>query len=784
MAETEEDDSPVSELTARLGHTLGPIIDGWWERIGQDLGRAASLETFRRHLNDLNAWTRSPRAATPDVADAVDALGLALTAADLAGRHDVVESPVELAASLEHAQLPFQEQIDFFRGKLNLPTQAWTDIWHDQHDRAFVVAGAAHANLVEDLRQAVDSAIADGTTLQKFRRDFDSIVAKHGWSYKGGRNWRTQVIYGTNVRTSYAAGRYRQMKKISDRRPYWRYRHSHASEDPREQHLAWDGMILMHDDPWWDTHYPPNGWGCKCYIEALNRRDLERLGKSGPDTAPSIRTRTVTVGANGPSPRTVEVPVGVDPGWAYAPGQSAYRAAEFDPWAIAEMSRTDVTTRQVSGQAGNNSGGLFAGSDGIRRYVKFYDDPVQSYGEAVANRAYRELGIDAPESVLVRDGDAVVGVANEIIDHTGTLGAVRRLPKGRSKEVLKGFTADVWLANWDAVGLGLDNIVATRASRNSIARIDQGGALLMRARQGRKPPERLDRISEWDGFADSGPNPAYARVFRAAGVESADELGQGALRQLDAVRALGQRTDGFRQLAPDVAGISAADRDAIRTLLARRAALLESEIRPRVLAAMREARNTPAYQARTKTAMGAWYAETLAGGERKIRAGAPRRNLTDAELATTYAYTTERQVWSHYARLNRELREAFDMGRAPQRRIDDYARTLNDALDRLPDEQGTFYRGIQLTAVEQATYTPGSVHTWAGFSSSSARRSGAFSGNTRFIILARNGKDIRRYSAAESQDEVLFKAGSRFRVIGTPSRQGGLLVIEVEEVDQ
>ena len=51
--------------------------------------------------------------------------------------------------------LPFQEQIDFFRAKLNLPTDRWDDIWKAAHDRAFVVAGAAKADLLNDLRQAL-----------------------------------------------------------------------------------------------------------------------------------------------------------------------------------------------------------------------------------------------------------------------------------------------------------------------------------------------------------------------------------------------------------------------------------------------------------------------------------------------------------------------------------------------------------------------------------------------------------------------------------------------------
>ena len=49
---------------------------------------------------------------------------------------------------VRYGSLPFQEQIDFFRQKLNLPTEHWNDIWRDAHDRAFVVAGATKTDFV------------------------------------------------------------------------------------------------------------------------------------------------------------------------------------------------------------------------------------------------------------------------------------------------------------------------------------------------------------------------------------------------------------------------------------------------------------------------------------------------------------------------------------------------------------------------------------------------------------------------------------------------------------
>lgn len=225
------------------------------------------------------------------------------------------------SVSAGSARLPFREQIEFFRRKVKIPTASWTDIWQSQHDVAFVVAGAARDDLLNDLHQAVDGAISEGTTLAKFKKDFGAIVDKHGWRHTGGRDWRARVIYNTNLRTSYSAGRWQQIQAVKDTRPYVRYRHSHAVVQPREMHLSWDGLVLSVDDPWLRTHAPTNGWGCQCFLESLSERNLEKLGKSGPDTAPAIRYRTVTVGKTGPTPRTVRVPEGIDPGFAYAPGR-------------------------------------------------------------------------------------------------------------------------------------------------------------------------------------------------------------------------------------------------------------------------------------------------------------------------------------------------------------------------------------------------------------------------------------------------------------------------------
>ncbi|GHU00016.1 hypothetical protein AGMMS49960_07000 [Betaproteobacteria bacterium] len=105
------------------------------------------------------------------------------------------------------------------------------------------------------------------------------------------------------------AGRYAQLTDpdLLARRPYWKYIHSEAVTNPRPQHLAWSGLVLRHDHPFWQTHFPPNGFGCQCRVTSVRA--------PGPDDATTPPEGWDKVGENGTLP-------GVGKGWAYAPGRS------------------------------------------------------------------------------------------------------------------------------------------------------------------------------------------------------------------------------------------------------------------------------------------------------------------------------------------------------------------------------------------------------------------------------------------------------------------------------
>ncbi len=221
------------------------------------------------------------------------------------------------AATAREFGVQFDQAIRYLKGKLPEGTVAWDDLAGSVHSKVFAIAGATNIDLVSDIQKSLVRGLENGTTITAFRKDFDAAVQKYGWAYKGKRGWRTSIIFNTNMRTSHMAGRWEQLQANKASRPYLEYRTAGDSR-VRPQHRQWNGLIFPIDASFWQTHYPPNGWGCRCTVRAYSESDLKTLGKT-PSPKSEIKTRTV-ISKDGEIKD--QVPVGIDAGWDHNVGQS------------------------------------------------------------------------------------------------------------------------------------------------------------------------------------------------------------------------------------------------------------------------------------------------------------------------------------------------------------------------------------------------------------------------------------------------------------------------------
>lgn len=231
--------------------------------------------------------------------------------------------------------LPPEEAIAYFKAKgYNLAESwDWRDVWQTQHATAFTVAKSAGFDVLKDIQAAVQDATAQGLTLKQFSARLTPILQAKGWWGKHelpdpltgevkdvqlGSPRRLKIIYDTNMRMSHAAGEWARIQRTKRSAPYLRYS---AILDGRTRplHRAWDGTTLPVDHVWWKTHFPPNGWRCRCSTIQLSAHDLQALGyEVSPDPADDL-----TVYTNERTGETTTVPRGIDPGFAYNPGEAA-----------------------------------------------------------------------------------------------------------------------------------------------------------------------------------------------------------------------------------------------------------------------------------------------------------------------------------------------------------------------------------------------------------------------------------------------------------------------------
>lgn len=228
------------------------------------------------------------------------------------------------------------------RGARLDPSFSWLDVWQEEHARAFTVAKSAGYDILADIHAALVKALEEGRTLRDFAKDLRPILEDKGWwgrkeatdpltgerrPVRLGSSRRLQTIFETNMRVSYAAGHWARFERHKATRPFLRYV-AILDERTRPHHRRMHNLVLPVDHPFWNEWAPPNGWGCRCTLQQLSQRDVDRLVAEGEELffePPEITTRRYVNRRTG---EVSDVPDGIDPGWAYNPGAEGYRTTE------------------------------------------------------------------------------------------------------------------------------------------------------------------------------------------------------------------------------------------------------------------------------------------------------------------------------------------------------------------------------------------------------------------------------------------------------------------------
>lgn len=317
--------------------------------------------------------------------------------------------------------------LEFWQSKGLKPTFAWQDMLGQEHAASFTVAKMMDVDLLKDVRESLDQALAEGIPFQEWADELiQTLQAKGWWGRKAmidpvtgqtilaqlGSPARLQTIFRTNMQSAYMMGQWDQIAEQAEFAPYLMY---DAIDDhrTRPEHAALDGKVLPIASEFWKSHTPPLGWNCRCSVIQLDEDDLESLGLE-VSREPRISTYEWTNPRTG---KTYYIPNGVDPGF----GQAA-------------ASRIEKLQQLLKEKAANLPSDMIpAANQGIAATKASIEDQVGAAQKALAG----SIG----QGRLARSQEKVAQIAAEIEIQNAKAGKVPYLAKALADLVTSGKAA-------------------------------------------------------------------------------------------------------------------------------------------------------------------------------------------------------------------------------------------------------------------------------------------------------------------------------------------------------
>jgi len=194
---------------------------------------------------------------------------------------------------------PHQDAIDFIKSKPVVARDVFDGLLPELKARAFTIAGLeGNANVMQAIRDriaelpaghdwnAIKKNVADDLTpflVDPDEQDPDKRDAQINAAYR-----RAELLLRTHGFQAYQAASYQVMDRQRDVQPFWQYL-TMEDERVRPEHAALDKLILPANDPFWQTHFPPWDYGCRCQAVPISQEERDDQHAKDQKVSPDQR---------------------------------------------------------------------------------------------------------------------------------------------------------------------------------------------------------------------------------------------------------------------------------------------------------------------------------------------------------------------------------------------------------------------------------------------------------------------------------------------------------------
>jgi SPP1 gp7 family putative phage head morphogenesis protein len=179
---------------------------------------------------------------------------------------------------------PYEDAVEFLKSKPAMLRSVFDRLLPDIKARAFCITGIEATDVLQNVRDTV-ATLPAGADWNKIKRTIANEISPYFVDQNAdadtqkkqayGAERRAELLIRTHGQQAYAAGTYAMLDDQRDFFPYWQYL-TLGDDHVRDTHAALDKIILPADHEFWQLHYPPWDWGCRCTVAPISAHDYKK----------------------------------------------------------------------------------------------------------------------------------------------------------------------------------------------------------------------------------------------------------------------------------------------------------------------------------------------------------------------------------------------------------------------------------------------------------------------------------------------------------------------------
>ena len=152
---------------------------------------------------------------------------------------------------------------------------------------AFTITGIEDLKVLQRARDLI-AELPKGGDYNEIKADLLKTISPYMANEKSAEI-RAELLLRLHGGQAYAAAQYRVMDRQREAFPFWQYL-SFGDDRVRASHKALDHKIFPANSPFWDLHYPPWEFLCRCRVAPLTRRDAMAI-RDADRKLPAVKRR-------------------------------------------------------------------------------------------------------------------------------------------------------------------------------------------------------------------------------------------------------------------------------------------------------------------------------------------------------------------------------------------------------------------------------------------------------------------------------------------------------------